>query len=97
MNTLSGIISLIALPLFMAVILILALIRKVDAYQCFAEGARGGIGLCIRTLPHIIAMMVAARIFEAAGGFAAESAESEPAAGFGDGQGPGVPGHGAGF
>ena len=31
MNTLSGIISLIALPLFMAVILLLAMIRKVDA------------------------------------------------------------------
>ena len=50
MNTLSGIISLIALPLFMAVILLLAMIRKVDAYTCFTEGARGGIGLCIRTL-----------------------------------------------
>ncbi len=27
------------------------------------RGARGGIGLCIRTLPHVAAMMVAARIF----------------------------------
>lgn len=69
MNTLSGMVSLIALPLFMAVILLLAIVRKVDAYTCFTEGARGGIGLCIRTLPHVAAMMVAARIFEAAGGF----------------------------
>lgn len=59
-----------ALPLFLAAVLVSALMRKVDAYGAFTEGARRGVGLCLRTLPHVAAMMIAAKVFEAAGGFA---------------------------
>lgn len=51
MNTLSGMVSLIALPLFMAVILLLAMVRKVDAYTCFTEGARAALGCASARYP----------------------------------------------
>ena len=59
-----------AMLLFLCAALILALGRRVDAYQSFTEGARRGVGMAVRTLPHMVAMLAAARVFEAGGGFA---------------------------
>ena len=53
-----------AMLLFLCAALILALGRRVDAYQSFTEGARRGVGMAVRTLPHMVAMLAAG------GGFA---------------------------
>ena len=52
-----------AMLLFLCAALILALGRRVDAYKSFTEGARRGVGMAVRTLPHMVAMLAAARRF----------------------------------
>ena len=59
-----------ALLALLAAAFVLATRRRVDAYKSFTAGARRGVGMAVRTLPHMVAMLAAARVFEAGGGFA---------------------------
>lgn len=60
-------ISAAIVPLFIASIVVFGLIRKVNVYDAFVEGARKGVGMTIRVLPFIAAMMIAIGVFRASG------------------------------
>lgn len=58
-----------ALPIFLAVSVGYGIIKKVDVYEAFLEGAKKGFGLCLRILPYMVAMMFAVSMLTASGAF----------------------------
>lgn len=61
--------SLLALPLFIALVLVYGLAKKVDVYESFVKGAKSGAGLVFRILPYIVGMIFAVDIFKVSGAF----------------------------
>jgi spore maturation protein SpmA len=49
------------------VFIVLALIKKVNVYDAFIEGAKEGFGVAIKIIPFLVAMLVAIGIFRASG------------------------------
>lgn len=49
--------------------IVLGLIRKVNVYESFIEGAKEGFNVAIRIIPYLIAMLVAIGVFRACGAF----------------------------
>jgi spore maturation protein SpmA len=49
------------------VFIVLALIKKVNVYDAFIEGAKEGFGIAIKIIPFLIAILVAIGIFRASG------------------------------
>jgi len=47
--------------------LILALIRRVNVYESFIEGAKDGFQTAVRIIPYLVAMLVAIGVFRASG------------------------------
>ncbi len=47
--------------------LIMALVRKVNAYEVFIEGAKEGFQVAIRIIPYLVALLVAIGVFRASG------------------------------
>lgn len=62
-------ISAASVGVFAAVVAAIGLMRKVDIFDAFARGAKGGAGLALRILPYMVGMIFAVRIFEASGAF----------------------------
>ena len=70
MNLLAQIIeilSLLAIPLLVLVIVIHGAVKKVKIYEAFVEGAREGFHVGVRIIPYLVAMLVAIGIFRAGG------------------------------
>lgn len=65
-----SLISLWAIPVTIAFILLYGWKRHVPVYETFVEGAKGGLTTTIRVLPHLIAMMVAVTMFRESGALA---------------------------
>jgi len=57
----------ILIPAIIAVVLFVALIKRVDAYNSFVKGAKGALPLMASLLPFIIAMFVAVELFRNSG------------------------------
>ena len=57
----------IIIPVLIAFVLFYALIKKVDAYSIFVNGAKGALPLMAGLLPYIIAMFVAVELFRNSG------------------------------
>jgi spore maturation protein B len=55
------------MPALIALLLIFALIRRVDVYDAFVQGARDGLPILLRVLPCIAAMLIALRVLRASG------------------------------
>lgn len=55
------------IPMLIAFVMIYALIKKVDAYNGFVEGAKGALPLMASLLPYIIAMFIAVELFRNSG------------------------------
>lgn len=55
------------IPILIAVVMIYALIKGVDAYSGFVKGAKGSLPLMANLLPYIIAMFVAVELFRNSG------------------------------
>jgi len=57
------------LTLFSTIIffIVLALIRKVNVYESFIDGAKEGFGVAIKIIPYLVAMLVAIGVFRASG------------------------------
>jgi len=55
--------------LFSIIILfiILGIRKKVNVYECFLEGAKGGFDMAIRIVPFLVAILVAVAVFSASG------------------------------
>ncbi|MDP2892687.1 MAG: spore maturation protein [Bacillota bacterium] len=64
-----SIISAAIVPSFIVLIVIYGLIKKVDVYNAFVEGAKEGLNTAVKILPYVAAMMLAVGIFSASGGF----------------------------
>ena len=47
--------------------ILLAMIRKVNVYETFIEGAKGGFQIAIKIIPYLIAILVAVGVFRASG------------------------------
>jgi spore maturation protein B len=73
-----SIISSAAMPVFLVITVIYGLIKKVDVYDAFIEGAKKGFALCLRILPYMVAMMFAVSMLTAAGAFDRLSALAAP-------------------
>lgn len=57
----------IILPTLIACVLMYSLIKKVDAYSSFVQGAKGAIPLIFSIFPYIIAMFIAIELFRSSG------------------------------
>ena len=55
------------IPILIAFVLIYALIKGVDAYSGFVNGAKGALPLMASLLPYMIAMFVAVELFRNSG------------------------------
>jgi len=62
-----SLLSLWAIPIMIAFVLLYGWKKRVPVYETFVEGAKGGFGTTIRILPHLIAMMVAVTMFRESG------------------------------
>ncbi|MDA5106922.1 spore maturation protein [Brevibacillus thermoruber] len=62
-----SLISLWAIPVTIAFVLLYGWHRRIPVYETFVDGARGGLTTSIRILPHLIAMMVAVTMFRESG------------------------------
>ena len=49
------------------VFIVLAMIRKVNVYEAFIEGAKEGFGIAVKIIPFLVAILVAIGIFRASG------------------------------
>ncbi len=59
--------SIIAIPLLIVVFLGYGLIKKVNVYEQFIEGAKEGFNIAVKIIPYLVAMLVAIGIFRAGG------------------------------
>lgn len=58
------------IPLGLVLIPLYALLKKVDVYSVFCQGAAEGIALVVKILPFILGMLVALEVFRASGAMA---------------------------
>jgi len=66
-RTVINFISIIAIPLMIAIFLIWGSFKKVRVYEVFVEGAKDGFHTAIRIIPYLVAMLFAIGIFRASG------------------------------
>lgn len=59
-----------AIPLIFAGILIYGLIRKIDVYSVFLDGAKEGMEIAVKVLPYVVSIFVALGIFRDSGAMA---------------------------
>lgn len=55
------------LPLIAAVVVVYALIKRVNVYDAFVEGAKEGLPVLLRVLPYMAAMLIAIELLHASG------------------------------
>lgn len=58
------------IPLSLVLIPLYALLKKVDVYSVFCQGAAEGIALVVKILPFVLGMLVAIEVFQASGAMA---------------------------
>lgn len=61
------ILSMLALPVLIMLILVFALMKKVPVYEAFVDGAKDGIDVTLRIIPYLTAIIVAVAMFRASG------------------------------
>jgi spore maturation protein B len=62
-----NLVSIIAIPLMIAVFLGWGFVKRVRVYEVFVEGAKDGFTTAIRIIPYLVAMLFAIGIFRASG------------------------------
>jgi spore maturation protein B len=62
-----NILSILAIPLLVVIILLFGVIKKVRLYETFVEGAKEGFQVGVRIIPYLVAMLTAIGIFRASG------------------------------
>ncbi|MCB0326808.1 MAG: spore maturation protein [Bdellovibrionales bacterium] len=66
-ETQSGMISSVLLVSVIVSFIVAAMRKKVNVYESFVEGAKGGFELAITIIPYLVAMLVAIGVFRASG------------------------------
>lgn len=56
-----------AIPVILLLVPLVAMVRGVKVYETFVEGAEAGFATAIKTIPYLVAMLVAISIFRASG------------------------------
>lgn len=56
-----------AIPLTLLIVLLIAMLRGVQVFETFVEGAGEGFATAIKTIPYLVAMLVAINVFRASG------------------------------
>ena len=62
-----SVISMLAIPGLVLIIVVYGAIKKVKIYEAFIEGAKEGFNVGVRIIPYLVAMLVAIGIFRAGG------------------------------
>lgn len=75
---LMGIISVLAIPALILVIVVYGAFKKVKIYEAFVEGAKEGFQVAVRIIPYLVAMLVAIGVFRAGGAMELLSAVIAP-------------------
>lgn len=65
--TIVGVISILAIPALILVIVAYGAAKKVKIYEVFVEGAKEGFNIGVRIIPYLVAMLVGIGIFRAGG------------------------------
>lgn len=55
------------IPIIIGGVVIYGVRKKVKVYECFVEGAKEGINICVRIFPYLLAMLLAVNCFRASG------------------------------
>ncbi len=55
------------IPIIICGVVLYGVIKKVKVYECFVEGAKDGINVCVRIFPYLLAMLIAVNCFKASG------------------------------
>jgi len=71
-----------AIPVILLVVPLVAVLRGVKVYETFVEGAEAGFATAVKTIPYLVAMMVAISIFRASGAMEVLVASLSPLLGF---------------
>lgn len=66
-QAISNVVANVVLYGVISTFLIMALVRKVNAYEAFIEGAKEGFQVAIRIIPYLVAVLVAIGVFRASG------------------------------
>ncbi|AYD41384.1 spore maturation protein [Clostridium fermenticellae] len=51
------------IPILILVVVTYGMIKNVKIYECFVDGAKDGIGICIKIFPYLLAMFIAIGVF----------------------------------
>lgn len=55
------------IPILIGLIVLYGVKSKVKVYECFVEGAKEGLGVCIKIFPYLLAMLLAINCFKVSG------------------------------
>jgi spore maturation protein SpmA len=66
-QAISNVVANVTLYGVISAFLLMALVRKVNAYEAFIEGAKEGFQVAIRIIPYLVALLVAIGVFRASG------------------------------
>lgn len=55
------------IPIIVGAVTLYGIVKGVKVYECFVEGAKDGISICLRIFPYLLAMLVAVGVFRASG------------------------------
>ena len=55
------------IPIIIGFVVIYGVVKKVKVYECFVEGAKEGITICLKIFPYLLAMIIAVNVFRASG------------------------------
>lgn len=51
------------IPIIIGIVVINGMLKGVKVYECFVEGAKDGISICIKIMPYLLAMILAVSVF----------------------------------
>lgn len=55
------------IPTFIIFVLLVSLIKKINAYDCFVSGARQAVDLCVNTFPYLVAIFIIVELLSISG------------------------------
>lgn len=55
------------IPIIIVSVVIYGMCKGVKVYECFVEGARDGLSICMRIFPYLLAMLIAVGVFRQSG------------------------------
>lgn len=55
------------IPIIIGAITLYGVLKGVKVYECFIEGAKEGLGVCLRIFPYLLAMLLAINCFKSSG------------------------------